>query len=121
MIGSEVFTSSPFSVLILFSTISRCNSPIPDIKLSPVCSLISIFIEGSSFATFLRISTSFGRSLVFFTSIAFVITGSKMCLSSSKGVSGSKVIVSPASPVTPDIARTFPGPISSICSGFIPL
>ena len=114
-------TSSPFSVLILFSIISKCNSPIPEIKDSPVCSFISTFNEGSSFATFFNISTNFGRSWFFVTSIDFVITGSKICLSSSKGVSGSRVIVSPDSPLMPAIAKTFPEETSSTCSGLIPL
>ncbi len=52
----------------------------------------------------------------------FVITGSNICLISSKGTSASlRVIVSPASAFIPAIAKTFPEGISSNCSGFIPL
>jgi hypothetical protein len=99
--------------------ISRCNSPIPEIRDSPVSSLISILRDGSSFPTCLKISISFGRSCVFFAAIDFVTTVSNRCVIASKGSIGLTEIVSPTSDAIPAIAKTFPAEISSTCSGLI--
>src|SRR6056297_1973559 len=74
----------------------RWSSPCPLMRCSPVSSLISIWIVGSSFATCWSVSMSFGRSSMFCASTDFVMTGSEMCSIDSNGVISTEETVEPA-------------------------
>ncbi|OPY45089.1 MAG: hypothetical protein A4E46_01343 [Methanosaeta sp. PtaU1.Bin016] len=113
-IGGEVFSSTPRSRCSRVMVTSKCSSPIPAIRCSPVSSLMVTCNVGSSLAICLKTSTTLGRSRVFLASTATTMTGSETCLICSKGVMFSMddtvdPTIASLSPVT---AAMFPAGIS---------
>ena len=75
--GSEAVMGTPCSFSMRYWVISRCSSPMPAIRCSPVSVLMSIWMDGSALLMDRSTSMSLGRSAVFFASMATVTTGSE--------------------------------------------
>ncbi len=82
--GGEAIISIPFSLIFLSTFASKCNSPKPETKVSPVSGFILTFNVVSSLLSILRISINLGKSCGCLGSIDFVTTGSKMCFMALK-------------------------------------
>merc|ERR1719401_42857 len=122
--GSDTVNSHcAYSSLKSLRQISTWSSPQPAMTCSPLSSVVQT-TSGSDFDSFLRPSTSFGRSLPSFTFTATFTTGDTLYFMSAMLWASSKVVIVPDFKMnwsTPTSATVLPHGTSAICSTVRPI
>merc|ERR1719401_2282967 len=122
--GSETVNSHcAYSSRRSLRQISTCSSPQPAITCSPLSSVVQT-TSGSDLESFLRPSTSFGRSLPSFTFTATLTTGDTLYFMSAMLCASSMVVMVPDFRMywsTPTRATVLPQGTSAICSTDLPI
>merc|ERR1719401_1866896 len=122
--GSETMKSHwAYSSLRSLRQISTWSSPQPAMTCSPLSSVVHT-TSGSDLESFLRPSTSFGRSFPSFTLTATLTTGDTLYFISAMLWESSIVVMVPDFRMywsTPTSATVFPQGTSAICSTDLPI